>query len=564
MGKIAGISNRSIAILSLEAMVKEMCQPQHSRGEAVYVAAENYIALGHSNQQQLLCYGNNRYHISYNGTLYNYTELKEVLTTTSWLFTGQTDAEIIVAAFATWGTKAFARFNGMFAFALYDNEANELYLVRDSIGIKSLYYAHTAEGLAFASEVKAFKKIPYLQQKNTNAQVFFMAYGFLPEPITTLNKVKPVEKGTWLKYHVLSAGIEMGLFKRYNYFEKIENRREAIALIKSSLQNAVHRQLISKASVGIFTDNAEARLIALLANKTGAGVKKMSVVFTDKNYSGKQYQQRITATDFHYHLHDVMNAMDLPSGNGIAAWFKSKYAKERGVDSMLADIGSNELYGGYTSFEKMRTALLLQKLPNKILKLRTNASSKKIRRMAYLSIEGIVGRYLFFKGQFVPVEIAKYLDANEAEVWRILEESPVTKNIGHLTAGNQASWMEYNIYMQNQLLREADGMAMAHGVEIRLPFLDTGFVDTSLQINSSLKYTGKNRKQLLIDSFKDILPEQDWRSSAINPAIAFKEWLGDDRYIKSSNKKYMGEYLAKMRSGAMHWSQFFTLLVMEK
>jgi asparagine synthase (glutamine-hydrolysing) len=184
--------------------------------------------------------------------------------------------------------------------------------------------------------------------------------------------------------------------------------------------------------------------------------------------------------------------------------------------------------------------------------------------MPYLSIDGIIGKYLFLRGQFVPSEIAKYLDADEAQIWKILEEQPITTNIDHLTPGNQASWMECNLYMQNQLLRDADVMSMAHGIEIRVPFLDMQFMELSLQINSAIKYAGSRRKQLLIDSFKDILPEQIWNRPKMGFAFPFKEWLGDDRYVKSYNGKYMGEYLAKMRAGEIHWSQFFTLLLTEK
>jgi asparagine synthase (glutamine-hydrolysing) len=590
MCRIAGLINRSINISSVEVIVTEMCQLlKHGGpdGEGIYINEENNLVLGHrrlslidlsSNGHQPMSYANSRYYISYNGELYNYLELKNELIKAGCYFNSHSDTEVILAAFATWGTKAFARFNGMFAFALCDNDTKELFLVRDSIGMKPLYYANTLEGLAFASEIKAFKVIPYLQQRNNNSDIYLMAYGHLPEPITTLKEVKPLEKGTWLKYHIPSATIETHLFKQHSYFEKIDDRKEAVGYIKNSLNDAVQRHLLSDAPIGVFLSGGlDSSIVTLLANKTREDLKTVSIFFEDKNYSEKQYQDLlqgglsftqhqylITANDFHDNLSGIMNAMDLPSCDGINTWFISKYAKENGLKAMLSAVGGDELYGGYPSFDRMKATLLLKKIPNKILRKSISASSKKIRRIPYLSINGAVGEYLFLRGQFIPSEIAKYLDADEGEVWKILEEEPLIKNIDYLTVGNQASFIECNLYMQNQLLRDADIMSMAHGVEIRLPFLDMAFVNLSLQISSLLKYSGSRKKQLLIDSFKDILPEQIWNRPKMGFTFPFKEWLGDDRYVKSRNGKYMGEYLAKMRSGDIHWSQFFTLLLMER
>jgi len=590
MCRIAGVINRSVPVSSSEEMVKEMCQIlKHGGpdGDGIYTNTENHLVLGHrrlslidlsSNGHQPMFYANKRYVISYNGELYNYLELKEELINAGCIFFTQSDTEVILAAFAAWGTKAFAKFNGMFAFALWDNDKGDFYLVRDSVGMKPLYYALTIEGLAFASEMRAFAVIPYLREKNPKSQVYLMAYGHLPEPITTLKEVKPLEKGTWLKYHIPSNTITSEVFKQYSFIEKITNREEAIHRIKEELNNAVQRHLLSDSPIGIFfSGGLDSSIVTALANKTHPDLKTISIFFKDGDYSEKKYQDilqhdlsfiqhqhLVSADDFHNYLSDIIDAMDLPSCDGINTWFISKYAKENGLKAVLSAIGGDELYGGYPSFNRMKKALLIGKLPNKILRSGKYSSSKKIRRISYLSINGSVGKYLFLRGQFIPEDIAKYLDADEAEIWKILEEEPCLKNIDYLTAGNQASWIENNLYMQNQLLRDADVMSMAHGIEIRLPLLDMRFIDLSLQIGSAVKYSGTRSKQLLIDAFKDILPEPIWNRPKMGFSFPFKEWLSDDRYVKSRNGKYMGEYLAKMRSGEMHWSQFFILLLTEK
>jgi len=577
MCRISGVINRSIAITAVEAMVKEMCLIQKhggADGEDIYTNTENHLVLGYersslvdlsSNGHQPTFYANNRYVISYDGKLYNYLELKRELINAGCNFFTQSDTEVILAAYATWGTKAFAKFNGMFAFALWDNDKADLYLIRDSVGMKPLYYALTTEGLAFASEMRAFTVISYLREKDLRSQVYLMAYGHLPEPITTLKEVKPLEKGTWLKYHIPSNTITSEVFKQYSYIEKISDREEAIYRIKEELNNAVQRHLLSDSPIGVFFSGGfDSSIVATLANKTHPDLKTVSFFLKDENYSEKKYQHLVTEGDFHNHLSDILDAMDLPSCDGINTWFISKYAKEKGLKTVLSAIGGDELYGGYPSFNRIKKILLIEKLPNKILRSGKHSSSKKIRRLSYLSIDGTIGKYLFLKGQFIPVDIAKYLKADEGEIWKILEEAPCLKNIDYLTAGNQASWIESNLYMQNQLLRDADVMSMAHGVETRFPFLDMHFMNLSLQIESAVKYSGTRNKQLLIDAFKDILPGSIRNRSEIGSSFPIKEWLSDDRYVKSRNGKYMGEYLTKIRTGEMHWSQFFILLLTEK
>jgi len=224
----------------------------------------------------------------------------------------------------------------------------------------------------------------------------------------------------------------------------------------------------------------------------------------------------------------------------------------------LSGLGGDELYGGYPSFNRIQTALLFKKMPKFFLRAGKLSTVKRFRRLVYLSIDGPIGLYLFLRGQFTPNEIAIQLGAYEHEVWKLLSESPVLSDIDQLTPQNQASWMETNLYMQNQLLRDADVMSMAHGLEIRMPFLDTDFTKLSLQISSSVKYDGILGKQLLIDSFKDILPEIIWNRPKMGFTFPLKNWLINNNYARDLlGKDSHGNY-KKFESGETHWSQYLT------
>ncbi|MEJ7589495.1 MAG: asparagine synthase (glutamine-hydrolyzing) [Ferruginibacter sp.] len=589
MCRIAGIVDRSLPTSSIEVLVRQMCNLLKAGGpddEGVWSDDENHVVLGNRRLSiidlstaghQPMAYADERYWITYNGELYNYPELREELTIAGCRFRSSSDTEVILAAFSIWGTAAFKRFNGMFAFALWDSFNTSLYLVRDPSGIKPLYFAIKEQGLVFASEQRAFDPIPWLQKKNPNWPVYLMAYGHLPEPITTLQDVEPLEKGTWLKYNCITGDTHKESFNRYCYLEKISDRNEAKRLVKDSLQNAVKRHLLSDAPIGVFLSGGlDSSIIALLAQRDQAQLNTVSLYFEQNQFSEKKYQDELQQhlicnhhqhllkeKEFHEYFPAIVNTMDLPSCDGINTWFISKYAKESGLKAVLSGIGGDELYGGYPSFTRIQAALLFGRLPNLMLRVGRFSGIKGFRRVVYLSIDGPVGRYLFLRGHFTPNEIAAHLGADQKEIWDILSEQPRLANIDHMTPENQASWMETNMYMQNQLLRDADVMSMAHGLEIRLPFLDADFIRLTLKINTAAKYGGSFSKQLLIDSFKDILPRSIWDRPKMGFSFPFKEWLSRDEFSRDIMGRDINGNYKKFMAGNMHWSQYLTAMLIE-
>jgi asparagine synthase (glutamine-hydrolysing) len=590
MCRIAGIVNPSIPGEQLLLLVKGMCKTLAHGGpddEGIYENHDCSLVIGHrrlsiidisNGGHQPMAYAHNRYVISYNGELYNYKELKKELAELGACFSTQSDTEVILAAYAHWGTSAFEKFSGMFAFAIWDNEIKELMLVRDFAGIKPLYYAFTQNGFAFASEIRALRSIPWLKERNDKWPVYFMAYGHLPEPVTTLKNVQPLAKGNYLVYNYNKNSVQIKSFARYKYLELEGNRSTAIELIKSALEKSVKKHLISDAPIGVFLSGGlDSSIIAALANRQQAKIKAVSLYFQDSQYSEKKYQDAlqaqlscsrheflVTENDFHTNLPSVIDAMDMPCCDGINTWFISKFARQSGLKAVLSGIGGDELFGGYPSFKRIRTVLALENIPPFVLTPGGYTASKKMKRMCYLRIGGAAGRYLFLRGHFIPAEIARFLNMEEGEVWNLLSEQPQLPDINYLSPGNQASWMETNLYMQNQLLRDADTMSMAHGLEIRVPFLDKELVETVFKIKSTVKYSGKFGKQLLIDAFKNLIPEMIWNRPKMGFAFPFKEWLGDDRYAAAHNGKNISAYHKKLQAGNMHWSQFFSLLLMNQ
>jgi asparagine synthase (glutamine-hydrolysing) len=523
----------------------------------------------------------NRYSITYNGELYNFPSLKQELITLGYTFQNHTDTEVILAAFAHWNTQAFAKFSGMFAFALWDNQEKELYIVRDPAGMKPLYYSLSNGGLVFASEIKAMKVIPYLQEENEQWPVYLLAYGHLPEPVTTLKNVRPLHKGCYLKYNAINSTHSYQSFAHFSYTRELQDKEKIIRDIENIIYNSVERHLIADAPIGVFLSGGlDSSVIARVAANVGKStLNTFSLYFQEASYSEKKfqdlllndlkcnaYQHLLTESEFHDSFPEILEDMDMPGCDGINTWFISKYARQQGLKAVLSGIGGDELFGGYPSFSRMALASRLQKIPLHGISNLGSAGLKQLDRLSYLRLGGIKGIYLFLRGHFSPLQIAQQLQASEKDVWDILESAPVLGDVDVLKPGNKASWMEFNLYMQNQLLRDADVMGMAHGVEIRVPMLDSELIRYVQSVYPSLKFSGSYKKQLLIDAFGSLLPEAIWNRPKMGFSFPFADWLQNSTYLKDmvsntdgATKKNYNRFM----KGKLHWSQMLSILLLQ-
>ncbi len=592
MCRISGILNTVTPIETMEEMVKAMSDVQKSGGPddaGLFSCAESKIVLGHrrlslldlstAGHQPMQYEG--RFWISYNGELYNFRELKETLISYGHHFSSNSDTEVILAAYSHWGVHSFAKLKGMFAFAIWDVIEKELLLVRDVGGIKPLYYTREENGIAFSSEVRALQVIPNFRKKNEQWPVYLMAYGFIPEPVTTIEDVYPLPKGYFLKYNLVRRSFLLQSFKHYSYNPKIFDEKIAIDSIRQTLSASVKRHLLADAAIGIFlSGGVDSGILSSIAKSHSEKINTLSLYFEEQEYSEKLYQDilikdlacnnnqyLLKESDFQQSFPSILEAMDMPCSDGINTWFISKFASQQGLKAVLSGIGGDELFGGYPSFSRIGIASKLHQLPSFLINLARSSRRKQLNRLSYLNMDGIKGRYLFLRGHFAPIEIARQLDASEQEIWNILNDKPVFQDLPNLPAKEQVSWMEWNIYMQNQLLRDADVMGMANGVEIRVPFLDEDFVRLALSISPDVKYQGNRIKPLLIDAYKKDLPEVIWNRPKMGFSFPFAVWLGKNNFIKElmehSNQSSKDSYQLFLQ-GKLHWSQLMSLIIINK
>ncbi len=518
--------------------------------------------------------------ITFNGEIYNYIELKEQLMGLGAQFLSTTDTEVIIWAYLYWGIAAFAKLRGIFAFALYDKERLLTYLVRDSSGIKPLYYHAEAGQLSFASEVKALRAAGVTHEADPNWQIRFLAYGHIPEPYTTLKNVYSLPKGEFLCWDHKKASYNIHPY--YVIVKKAGINDPAIAkdAIRKALAFAVRRQLIADAPIGVFLSGGiDSSLVTLLAEKEKkAQLKTISIYFNEKAYDESMYQNLVLKqiegdkfnhlvkqNDFEAFLPQIIEDMDLPTTDGINTWCISKFAHDDGLKAVLSGVGADELFGGYPSFNRIKYIKTAKKYQRWLFKLANCSAFDVYRKIAFLSYRHPIADYLFLRGLYSPADISTILDADITQVEDVLfgnRRLPYLRNYDE----RDAAWFEVNLYMQNQLLRDTDVMGMSHGLEVRLPFLDEDFIRLADSINTGIRFDKGRPKKLLIDSFDSILPEPIWNRTKMGFTFPLQEWMKENERItdESLYKRSKSKSVIKsFKNNAVHWSKAFALFQLQ-
>jgi asparagine synthase (glutamine-hydrolysing) len=514
----------------------------------------------------------------FNGEIYNFREIRKELEQKSYVFESASDTEVIIKAYLEWGRECFRKFNGMFALALLDKRYNKLILARDHAGIKPLYYSLQKNQLYFASEVRAFKKIKPEWPENSHWKKYFLLFGHLPEPITTLEHVIPLQKGTLLEIELPSLKATLHNFFTLYFNYTINSQDEAISEVHNVLTRAVERHLVSDAPIGLFLSGGlDSSLLTVLSSKViPENLHTLSIVFENEKYSEKYYQDIIikktnahhrsylvTANDFKDCLPDIMEAMDQPSSDGINAYFICKYAKEYGLKAAISGLGADELFGGYTSFNRAKTVNALQKIPGFMFQIAGIFPDDRRKRISFLRLKNGMGQYLFNRGFFTPVEVAELLDCSKDEVDKVLwaVQKILPAFVEKLEPLERVSYLETNFYMQNQLLKDTDYMSMWHGLEVRVPFLDRELMELTYAIHPDIRYSKTQAKHLLVKAFDKELPEEIWKRPKRGFSFPFEQWM---KSIKPESSKNTSRLTRGLANGNIHWSRYWTYVLSQQ
>ncbi len=450
--------------------------------------------------------------VTYNGEVLNHRELRAQLEARGRTFRSQSDTEVLLHLYAEKGADMVHDLRGMFAFAIWDAERRSLFLARDPYGIKPLYYADDGWTFRFASQVKALLAGGAISHEPEPAgQVGFYLWGSVPEPFTVFRDIRALPAGTTLvvdhmgaheprRYHSISA--VYGDIRT----QPAASDDEVQAEIRDAVLDSVRQHLVADVPVGAFLSAGIdlGALIGLMRDSGQQDIQTVTLAFSEfrgeasdeapladqvaRIYGARHTTRLVTQGEFKADLPHILEAMDQPSIDGINTWFVAKAARELGLKVAISGLGGDELFGGYPSFRDIPRWVATFALPSKIPLL-----GKAARTAARPLIGGLgwnpkaagmlefggsyAGAYLLQRGLFMPWELGDVLEHDVVDLGlrRLAPLQRVRQELGShaLSPHAKIATLEASLYMRNQLLRDTDWAGMAHGLEVRVPLVDS-------------------------------------------------------------------------------------------
>jgi len=500
--------------------------------------------------------------IVYNGEIYNFRDIRGELEGEGLRFESNSDTEVLLKAYGRWGERCLDKLRGMFAFAIWDAQKHRLFLARDPMGIKPLYYCAASQYFLFASELRTLLGTGLVARRLDRAGlVNYLAFGSVYDPVTLIEGISALRPGHYLIW-------QQGRVTDVMYWDLLPGkgqpatpddhpqRKQLEDEMYATLEESVHMQMVSDVPVGLFLSGGidSSSLAGILAS-SGAALDTFSIVFREADYNEAEYS-RVVAHKFGTNHHEILvsqgdaleavpsaiEAMDQPSIDGLNTFLISRQTRAAGIKVALSGLGGDELFAGYSTFHSVPGmegfTRFWQHLP--ALARRTLASAFTVfapetdqnRKLAALA--GGNGRllhpYFLARMLFAPDQrdgLFASRDARSMERW----QDSLRDNLGRagdLDAINRVSYLEARCYMLNTLLRDSDAMSMAHGLELRVPLIDHHLAKKLLALPGRWKLDNHTPKPLLVAALRGTLPDQIVHRRKRGFTLPFEHWLRDE------------------------------------
>ena len=448
--------------------------------------------------------------LTFNGEIYNFRELRETLEPLGHCFRSHSDSEVIVHAYEEWGEACVSRFRGIFAFGLWDNRNKLLFLARDHLGVKPLYHAQYAGRFTFASQPKAILADPdFPRAIDTHGLRDFFAYGYVPYTRSTFKGISRLPPGH-------TATLKDGRLTIKSYWQiqctpAANPPKDAFEEMQAALADAVRSQLVADVPVGIFLSGGiDSSLLVALAKPHLEALRTFTVGFHEAASDERTYARAVSKHFATRHFESVVEFGGLaPKLIEMQEFFDepfdptapipflevSRLARQNGTVVALGGDGADELFAGYLRYDDIDRPGWLP-------------SGRSTRLWSFFRHRGLIGarrptasdlaRYFRYEGCVDAAGIPAILtdsaldkleDSHEAVMQRFFRPD--------LPAHLAAQYLDANLFMVDQVLHKVDRAAMAHGVEVRVPFLDPRVVELAFRIPPAQHYRHGERKALL-------------------------------------------------------------------
>jgi asparagine synthase (glutamine-hydrolysing) len=521
----------------------------------------------------------------YNGEVYNHALLRDELTAKGHCFRTRSDTEVIVHAYEEWGTRCVERFNGMFAFALWDGARRRLVLARDRLGIKPLYFYEGPHGLVFGSELKAVIAAPWVPLEWDVAAVDdFLTYEYVPAPRSIVSGVLKLPAGTVRVYQATAGGvsaISRRFWRPHAGAEPPVDPLSAAEELKCRLSRSVKRRLMADVPLGAFLSGGidSSVIVALMSNDAAAEVRSFSLGFADRSYNELPYS-RIVARHFATkHREEVVTPEIGELASRLAAYFDEPFGDvsafptymisvlaRRDVTVALSGDGGDELFAGYDQYHAHRWAhrlrhivgtrpwlfadRLLDGLPPTTQKKgvinRAKRFAEGVRRPADLEH----ARWWVFSDLIQRRELftPELHDAvQDRDPFAFYRERLAEADAAGFRGLQRQLYADITGYLADDILTKVDRMSMAVSLETRVPFLDHEVVEYALAIPDAWKLRGSAGKWILKKAFAGVLPPAILQRGKQGFSMPMKNWLRDPL------RPLLGDLLAESRVRDRGW-----------
>lgn len=586
---IAGKINWSISP-GIDTVIK-MCDRMRHRGPDCHgIVRLGNITLGHQrlsiidlseNARQPMVSGDKRYYIVYNGEVYNFKELKKELEVLGFIFKTRSDTEVVLYSYIQWGALCLERFNGMFAFAVWDDNLKELFLARDRFGKKPLYYYKDAVGMAFSSELTSLMCDDEIPRKvSYEALNSYLALGYILSPMTLYKDVFKLESATYMV--VSDFGKTVKKTRYWDYAEKFRKKvnsdeTEISENVLGLLDKAVNRRMISDVPIGAFLSGGiDSSSIASLMKKYHRGnLHTFSIGFDEKTYSeiedagraarwiGTMHHNETCKTkDSLGLINDALESYDEPFADSsfIPTFALAKLTSSH-VKVALSGDGADEIFAGYITYKADRYYYHANILPLYMRRFLAGfGENARPRKQSKLSFRYRTKQ--FFYGTLYSPEKAHYM-------WRIIfhpeeriailgedkrqliyDTDPFFAFKKHYEKAAGLHWLDKNLYVDamtwltDDILVKVDRASMRNSLEVRNPYLDAELVSYAASIPTHFKMKGVKTKYILKKALKNTLPDFiiGKKKSGFNAPVG--AWLG---YGGIDEFKALNQYIFKRK-----------------
>lgn len=567
----------------LNEPIQKMTDALAHRGpnaEGFYVEV-NKVALGHrrlsiidlsTSANQPFKDETGRYTLIFNGEIYNYLDIKPLIS--AYNFKTTSDTEVILAAYMKWGAGCLKYLNGMFAFAIWDKVEQTLFVARDRLGIKPLYYYIDNQHFVFASEIRSVLSsgfVPkHLDKKSLRDYLIFQS---VYAPHTIIKDVFQLMPG---EYAVVSSkGIQKTFYWQAetspNGFE-IPNKETAQKKVRELLTASVERRMVSDVPLGAFLSGGidSSAVVALMAQASARPIDTFTVSFAEKQFDesrfadivAKKYETnhttiRLTPDDFLKELPAALDAMDAPSGDGLNTYVVSKATKNAGITVALSGLGGDELFAGYSYFSKYKKIAeafpmywrIPQAIRSPFLSIAHKAMTSKPKAQRFIDIlnsdePSIEEVYPHLRRINTEGEVdALLLNEKQTEltIQKLLKErQPAISKLPPLSNFTMGELLGYTL---NVLLKDTDQFSMASALEVREPFFDYKLVEYVLKVPDAFKFDNTLPKPLLVGALQDLLPSEIVNRPKMGFSFPWKHWLLNELHsFCDEHIKHLSQY----------------------